>query len=147
MTTDALPDRKPPTYDSTRPNGLEKLGLTPRELMTLHELHIRSVRDLIDADEKILAKHLTKTAINALKEKARNEESHVASNVSASISLDEADFSERIIRIFKKMGLRSLGDLAQLSQRELWAQSEFGKVDVQRIQRICRDHNVTLRDS
>ncbi|WP_316186311.1 MULTISPECIES: UvrD-helicase domain-containing protein [unclassified Bradyrhizobium] len=147
VTAEAPQDPKPPTHDSARPNGLEKLGLAARELMILHELHIRSARDLIDADDKILAKHLTMTVINALKEKARAEESRAASRVSASISLDDADFSERIISMFKKMGLNSFGDLAQLSQRDLWAQSQLGRVDVQRILRICRDHNVTLRDN
>jgi hypothetical protein len=142
-----LPGSKPPTPDSARPSGLDKLGLAARELMILHELNIRSVHDLIDVDEKVLAKHLTVTAINALKEKARTAESHVESNDSASISLDEADFSQRIVKILRQMGVRKFGDLARLSQRDLWAQSQLGKADVLRIQRICRDHKVTLRDS
>jgi hypothetical protein len=58
---DRPPFRKPPS------GGLERLNLTAREMAILHSLNIRSLRDLMAANENVLARHLTMTRIRTLK--------------------------------------------------------------------------------
>ena len=149
-TETALPtersEDRPLVREVSRPAGLENLGLTTRELMILHSLNIRSPHDLINASEKLLAKHLTMTAINSLKDRARNTERHVVPDDLADTDISDAEFSKQIVAILKRMGLKKLRDFSHLSKRDLWTQSQLGRVDVQRILRACRDHGVTLRD-
>ncbi len=149
-TETALPtersEDRPLVREVSRPAGLENLGLTTRELMILHSLNIRSPHDLINASEKLLAKHLTMTAINSLKDRARNTERHVVPDDLADTDISDAEFSKQIVAILKRMGLKKLRDFSHLSKRDLWTQSQLGRVDVQRILRVCRDHGVTLRD-
>jgi hypothetical protein len=138
-------ENKPLIRETAPPSGLEKLGLTPREMMILHSLNIRSLQDLIDANEKALAKHLTITAITALKDLAKMARRRVPEDP-ADTEIYQADFSKQIVTILRKMGLKKLRDLARLSKSDLWAQSQLGGTDVQRILRVCRDHGVTLKD-
>jgi hypothetical protein len=138
-------ENKPLIRETAPPSGLEKLGLTPREMMILHSLNIRSLQDLMDANEKALAKHLTITAIKALKDLAKMARHRVPDDP-ADTELYQADFSKQIVTILRKMGLKKLRDLARLSKSDLWAQSQLGGTDVQRILRVCRDHGVTLKD-
>lgn len=149
-TETALPtersEDRPLVREVSRPAGLENLGLTTRELMILHSLNIRSPHDLINASEKLLAKHLTMTAINSLKDRARNTERHVVPDDLADTDISDAEFSKQIVAILKRMGLKKLRDFSHLSKRDLWTQSQLGRVDVQRILKVCRDHGVTLRD-
>jgi superfamily I DNA/RNA helicase len=144
---DGLPDHKSTSHEPARPSGLEKIGLTAREMMILHSLNIRSLHDLIEADEKLLAKHLTMTVINGLKNRAREADTLPAPDDPAATQLDQADFSDRIVKILRQKGLKTFRDLSRLSQRDLYAHSQLGKADVLRILRICRDHSVTLRDN
>jgi hypothetical protein len=135
-----------PVRDTARLSGLEKLGLPAREMMILHSLNIRSLQDLINANDKALAKYLTGTAIDTLKDLARAAERHTAPDDPADTELWRADFSNQIVAVLRKMGLKKLRDLARLSKRDLWTQSQLGRADVQRILRVCRDHGVTLMD-
>jgi hypothetical protein len=134
---------KPVIRERSPSRGLEILGLTPREMMIFHSLNIRSLRDLIAANEKVLSRHLAKTKINALKGLAKM---YAAPIGPGDVRLSEADFSEQIVGTLGGMGLTKLADLARVSKSELWAQSKLGKTDVQRILRVCREHGVTLRD-
>lgn len=136
-------ENKPVIRERSPSSGLEILGLTPREMMIFHSLNIRSLRDLIAANEKVLSRHLAKTKINALKGLAKM---YAVSNGPGDVRLSEADFSEQIVGTLGGMGLTKLADLARVSKSELWAQSKLGKTDVQRILRVCREHGVTLRD-
>lgn len=100
----------------------------------------------MNANEKVLAKHLAKTVINAMKDRARTLERHAVPVDPADMELSEADFSKQIVATLRNMGLRKLADLARLSKSDLWAQSQLGGADVQRILRVCRGHGVTLKD-
>lgn len=105
-------ENKPVVRETPPSRGLEKLGLETREMMILHSLNIRSLQDLMAANEKVLARYLAKTKINALKDRARTVGRHGVSNGASDVQLSEADFSKQIIGILKRMGVRKLADLA-----------------------------------
>jgi hypothetical protein len=52
-------------------DGLEDLGLTTREMMILHSMHIKILQEFLLASDASLARHLTRTVIAALKDRAR----------------------------------------------------------------------------
>jgi hypothetical protein len=97
----------------------------------------------MNTNERLLAKHLAKTAIDALKRRARALERLPANQ--GDIELSQADLSKQIVTTLSRMGVRKLADLSHRSKSELWKQSELSASDVQRILRICRDHGVALR--
>jgi DNA-directed RNA polymerase alpha subunit len=81
-----------------------------------------------------------------VRQRAKMLERDAAPSSPDDAQLHEADFSEQIVGLLKKMGVKKLADLARLSKGDLWAQSQLGKTDVLRILRVCREHGVTLRD-
>ena len=137
-------ERKQLIRETHTSSGLEKLGLTTRQMMILHSLNIRSLQDLIDASEKLLGKYLAKSAIDALKGRAKTLERRAVAP--GETDLGEADLSKQIVTTLRAMGLNKVADLARLSKSDLWTQSQLGKADVQRILRICRDHGLIMKD-
>jgi hypothetical protein len=126
--------------------GLGILGLTPREMMILHSLNIRSLRDVIAANAKSLASHLTMSRVMTLKWLAKPTKSHAAPIRQGDVQLMDAGFSERVIKVLNGMGVTKLADLSRLSQSDLWSKSKLGRTDVQRILRVGREHGVTHKE-
>jgi UvrD-like helicase C-terminal domain len=78
ITSPATPGEKSkdrPPFRKPHSRGLERLSLTAREMMILHSLNIRSLRDLMAANENVLARHLTMARIRALKGNAKKSPS------------------------------------------------------------------------
>ncbi|MBR1240257.1 UvrD-helicase domain-containing protein [Bradyrhizobium sp. AUGA SZCCT0274] len=140
-------ESRPIIRDTPPSGGLDKLGLATREMMILHSLNIRTRQDLLAADDRVLEKYLTKTAVKTLKQLARATRKHAVSAARRDIPLVDADLSSHIIDTLLKKGLTRLTDLARLSESDLWALSQFSKRDVQRILRVCRDQGVALSDT
>jgi hypothetical protein len=97
----------------------------------------------MNTSERLLAKHLAKTAIHGLKKRAGALE-RLAANP-GDTELSQADLSRQIVTTLSRMGVRKLSDLAHRSKSELWRQSELSASDIQRILRICRDHGVAVK--
>jgi hypothetical protein len=123
---------------------VEKLGLTLRQNDGLALLKYPIVARLDECKREVLAKHLAKTVITAMKDRAKTLERHAVPVGPGDMELSEADFSKQIVATLRNMGLRKLADLARLSKSDLWAQSQLGGADVKRILRVYRDHGVTL---
>lgn len=128
----------------TAPDDLHRLGLTPRQTIILHSLHVRTLRELLDVSDGVLGKTLGRAEISHLRERARSLKRSSAAPSGSVTELSDADLPSHIVKALGKMGLTKISDLARLTQKNLWSNSQFRASDVQRILRICRDHGLTL---
>src|SRR5262249_1680728 len=109
----------------------------------LHSLHIRSLQDLRTADERVLAKHLTKIQIKALK---RRDAASISPPESR-LLLRAASLPLRAVQVLNAMGVIKIADLAEVSAADLRAEPKLGKTEMLAIRRVCREHCVRLKDS
>lgn len=139
-------DSKPAQHSAAtaRTGSLEVLGLPARDMALLHSLNIRSLRELISVSDKVLAPHLSKKRIAALKDYARTQ---ARSRANDEVTLSEIGFSGRVVDVLCGIGVKKLSDFGRISRSDLYAQSSLGSIDVQRILRVCREEGVALRDS
>src|SRR4051812_2576847 len=67
-------DKQVAGLDGASSDGLGGLGLTTRQMMILHSMHIKTLQDFLLATDASLSKHLTKTVIATLRDRARRLE-------------------------------------------------------------------------
>jgi hypothetical protein len=131
--------------DGASSDGLGDLGLTTRQMMILHSMHIKTLQEFLLASDGSLAKHLTKTVIAALKDNARRLESRQSAVISAEIDLS-ASFPRHIVAVLRRMGVKRIDDFSRFSKNDLWSQTQLRSGDVQAILTFCRSHGVELND-
>jgi hypothetical protein len=131
--------------DGAPSDGLEDLGLTTRQMMILHSMHIKTLQEFLLASDASLAKHLTKTVIAALKDRARRLESRQSTGSSAEIDLS-ANLPKHIVAVLRRMGVKRIDDFGRFSRNDLWSQTQLRSGDVQAILTFCRSHRVELKD-
>jgi len=146
ITSTIIVDSEPAQHLRTiaRAGSLEVLGLPARDMALLHSLNIRSLRELINVSEKVLAPHLSRKKIATLKDYAR---SLARPPANVEITLSEIGFSDRVVDVLGGIGVKKLSDFGRISRSDLYAQSSLGTIDVQRILRVCQEEGVKLRDS
>jgi hypothetical protein len=121
--------------------GLANLRLSPRVMVILHSLHIRSLQDLRTADENLLAKHLTMMEIKALK---RRSAASISTPKNYSL-LSAANLPLRAVQVLNAMGVTKIANLAEVSEADLRAEPKLGKTEMLAILRVCREHNIRLK--
>jgi hypothetical protein len=137
---------EPPSRKVRSAGELERLDLTPRERVLLHSLQIRSLHHLT-ASKKSLERHLTRARIQSLVGQAQAlKKRRTRPDARPDTRLSQFDFPERVVRVLNKMGVIELSDLARFTSSDLWAQSTFGKTEVLKILRVCRDRGVGLKE-
>jgi hypothetical protein len=99
------------------------------------------LQDLRAADEKLLAKHLTMSEIEALKKLSGAANSTPKNE----LHLNATNLPIRAVRALNAMGVIKIADLAEVSQADLRAQPELGKIAMLAILRICREYDVKLK--
>jgi hypothetical protein len=139
-------EKQLPGRENALSDGLEDLGLTTREMMILHSMHIKTLQEFLLANDGSLAKHLTRTVIAALKDRARLLESRRSVGNSAEVDLSEADFPRHIVTILRRMGVKRISDFRRFSKNDLWSQIQLRSADVQAILTFCRGRGVELKD-
>jgi UvrD-like helicase C-terminal domain len=135
------PGAKPKTQQIGS-GGLANLRLAPRVTMILHSLHIRSLQDLRAADEKLLAKHLTMIEVKALKHRSAPSIPLPKNQ----LLLRTANLPLRVVQVLNAMGVIKIADLAEVSEADLRAEPKLGKTEMLAIRRVCREHEVRLKD-
>lgn len=138
-------DKRLAGRDGASSDGLGDLGLTTRQMMILHSMHIKTLQEFLLASDASLSKHLTKAVIATLKDRARRLEGRQSAGISAEIDLS-ASFPRHIEAVLRRMGVKRIDDLSRFSKNDLWSQTQLRSGDVQTILTFCRSHGVELKD-
>jgi superfamily I DNA/RNA helicase len=138
----AKPRIQPYGSEQIDSGGLANLRLAPRVMVILHSLHIRSLEDLRKADKKLLAKYLTGIEIGELK---RLSAASMSPRKNHQL-LQSTNMPMRAVQILNAMGVMKISDLTEVSEADLRAQPKLGSSQILAILRVCREHDVRLKD-
>jgi DNA-directed RNA polymerase subunit alpha len=78
---------------------------------------------------------------------ADSEDSDAVSAGAMNIPLPEVNFSVRVKRCLERLGVTTLGDVADLSQEKLLTCKNFGQTSLDEVRLRLRDHGLSLTDS